>query len=83
MQYGLEYYWAIQLILYKIISFQLFTKRQNFTPVHNESIFGRQKNVNQKLKFDLVKVQNIVGKGENAGTSIFSISYNVFKGLIF
>ena len=24
-------------------------------------------NVNQKLKFDLGKVENIVGKGENAG----------------
>ena len=32
----------------------------------------------QKLKFDWESIENIVGKEENAGTSIFSISH-VFK----
>ena len=36
-------------------------------------------NVYQKLKFALGRVETIVGKGENAGTSIFSFSHNVFK----
>ena len=39
-------------------------------------------NVTEKLNFVLGKVENIVGKGENAGTSIFSFSYNVFKRLL-
>ena len=36
-------------------------------------------NVTQKLKFVLWKVENIVGKEENAGYSIFFFSHNVFK----
>ena len=39
-------------------------------------------NVTEKLKFVLGSVENIVGKGKNAGTSILSFSYNVFKGLL-
>ena len=48
-------------------------------------------NMYQNFKFDLGRVENIVGKGENAGnwekkktlvTSIFSFSHNVFKGLL-
>ena len=31
------------------------------------------------LIFVFDSVENIVGKGENAGYSIFSFSYNVFK----
>ena len=33
-----------------------------------------------KLKFNLKRVENIVGKGEMLVTSIFSFSHNVFKG---
>ena len=36
-------------------------------------------NITKKLKFILWKAENIVGKGENAVTSIFSFSQNVFK----
>ena len=38
-------------------------------------------NVNEKMEFDLGRLENIMGKGENAGyqvTSIFSFSHNVF-----
>ena len=37
----------------------------------------------QKLKFALDMVENISGKEENAGTSIFFFSHYVFKWLIF
>ena len=36
-------------------------------------------NVIQKLKFDMGRVENIVGKGENVVTSIFFFSHYVFK----
>ena len=36
-------------------------------------------NVSKKLKFLLGWVENIFGKGESAGSSIFSFSYHVFK----
>ena len=36
-------------------------------------------NVTQKFKFELGRVENIVGKEENAGISIFPFSHNVFK----
>ena len=36
-------------------------------------------NVTFKLKFVLGRVENIVGKGENAG---FTFSLNVFKGIL-
>ena len=40
-------------------------------------------NVNQKLKFALGRVENIVGKGENAVYQhFFSFSHNVFKRLL-
>ena len=45
--------------------------------------FADNKNMNKKLKFGLGRVENIVGKGENAGTSIFSFSHNVFKSPLF
>ena len=38
--------------------------------------------VDQKLKFALGKVENIVGKGENAGYQHFPFSHNVFKRLL-
>ena len=39
-------------------------------------------NVTEKLKVVLRRVENIVGKGENAVTSIFSFFHNVFKRLL-
>ena len=35
--------------------------------------------VTKKLKFAIGRVENIVEKGESAGSSIFSFSYKVFK----
>ena len=39
-------------------------------------------NVAEKLEFVFGRVEKIVGKGENAGISIFSFSHNVFKRLL-
>ena len=39
-------------------------------------------NVTKELKFVLGRVENIVGKGENAGYKLFSFSHNVFKRLL-
>ena len=36
-------------------------------------------NVNQKLKFDLGRVENIVGKGENAGYQHFLLFQQCFQ----
>ena len=36
-------------------------------------------NVNQKLKFDLERVENIVGKGENAGYQHFLLFPQCFQ----
>ena len=38
-------------------------------------------NVNQSLKFDLERVENIVGKGENTGYQHFLLFHIVFKSL--
>ena len=40
-------------------------------------------NVNQKLKFDTGRVENIVGKGENADYHHFLLYCNVFKKAFF
>ena len=39
-------------------------------------------NVTEKLKFDLERVENIMGKGENAGYQHFHLFHNVFKGFL-
>ena len=39
-------------------------------------------NMAEKLNFVLERAENIAGKGENAVTSIFSFSHNVFKSLL-
>ena len=40
-------------------------------------------NATQKLKFVMGGVENIVGKGENAGDQHFSFFHNVFKSFLF
>ena len=40
-------------------------------------------NVNEQLKSGLGRVENILGKGGNAVSSIFSFSRNVFKRPLF
>ena len=39
-------------------------------------------NVPEKLKFALGRVENTVGKGENAGYQHLSFSHNVFKRVL-
>ena len=46
---------------------KLFTKRQNFRLVKIGSICRQQNESDKKMKFALGRVENIVGKGENAG----------------
>ena len=56
----------------------VFTKQQSIGQVQFESICKRQnKWCSVKLKFDLERVESIVGKGENAG------NHNIFKWLLF
>ena len=40
-------------------------------------------NLNEKLRLGFRRVENIVGKGENADYQHFSFSHNVFKSLLF
>ena len=40
-------------------------------------------NANQKLKFDLERIENIVGKGENAGYQHFLLFPRCFHNLLF
>ena len=63
-----------------------------FNPLPNDKILDWSKlkafaddkmNLAEKLKLLPGRVENIVGKGENADTSIFSFSHNVFKSFLF
>ena len=58
---------------------QFFTKPQNFRQVQIERICRQQNNVNQILKFDMGRVENIVGKGENAGYQHFLLFPQCFQ----
>ena len=67
-----------------------------FNPLPDNKIFDWSRlkacaddkiNVTKKLMFALGRVENIVGKGQNAGkqhlvTSIFSFSHNLLKRLL-
>ena len=56
---------------------------QNFRVVKTGSICRRQiKVIEEKLGFFCDRLENIVGKGENAGNQHFSFSHNVFKRLL-
>ena len=78
---------AIGLILgkYPVFIFtslmvQLYTRRQIFRLIQIESICRRQKiDVAEKLKFVLGRVENIVGKGENAGYQHFLLFPQCFQ----
>ena len=52
-------------------SIKIFTKRQNFGLVKMQGICRQQIILAQNLKFVLGRVDNIVGKGENAAFSPF------------
>ena len=56
----------------------------HFNPLTNSKILDWSKlNVAEILIFLSDRVENIVGKGENAGYQCFLLSDNVFKSLIF
>ena len=64
--------------------------RINSLPNNNISDWSKLKaladdkiNVNQKLKFDMGKVENIVGKRENAGHQHFLLIPQCFKKSLF
>ena len=62
------------------LSLKLFTKRQNFGLDQIECICRRQNKCDSKIKICFIeREENIFGKEENAVTSIFSFSQNVFK----
>ena len=70
----------------KIFDFDLF----NHLPNNKISDWSKLKafvdnklNVTEKLKFVLERVENIVGKGENAGYQPFLLSHNIFKNHLF
>ena len=54
-------------IMYHRDTLTLVTKPQNLRLVQVESICRRQIDVNEKLKFGLGRIKNIVRKEENAG----------------
>ena len=60
----------------------LFTTQQNFRLVQIER-FADDKLLTQKLKFVLVRVENIVGKRENAGYQHFLLFPQCFQKLSF
>ena len=55
------------------------TKRQNSRQVQIESICRRQNQSNGKLKLVLGGIENIVGKGENAGNQHFLLFPQCFQ----
>ena len=57
----------------------LFTKRQNFRPFQIESFCRRQNNMILKLKFVSERIENILGKRENAGYQHFLLFPKCFQ----
>ena len=64
----------------------------SFNPLPNDKFLNWSKlkafadykiNVNQKLKFDLGRIENIVGKGENAGYQHFLLFQQSFQKAFF
>ena len=55
------------------------TKWQSFRPVQLKAFADNNLNVNKKLKFALGRVENIVGKGENAGYQHFLLFPHCFQ----
>ena len=59
-------------ILTKVSHHLTIYQTREFIPAPIESICRQQKNVTENLKFVLEMVENIVGKGGNAGLPAFS-----------
>ena len=66
--------------MYTSFSHLNLLNEKNFRPVQNERFCRRKINVTQKLNFALERLQNNVGKGENAGYCIQN--YIVFKSFL-
>ena len=72
------------LIYYFTSLLQPFTKRQIFRLVQTESICRRQSKCNvKKKKFFWELVENIIGKGENAGYQHFLLFLQCFQKVSF
>ena len=65
-----------------INSLTLYQKTKIFDRSKFKAFADNKINVTEKLKFVLGRVENIVGKGENAGYQFFSFYHNVFKRLL-
>ena len=62
---------------------KVFNKRQNFKPVQLKVVADNKIIVTLRLKFVLGRTENVVGKGEKTGTSLFSFFHSVFKSFLF
>ena len=66
----------------------LFTKQKILGWFKFKAFTANNRNATENMDFRLVRTENIVGKGENAGyqkmlvTSIFSFSHNIFQRVI-
>ena len=58
---------------------QLFTRRQNLRPVQIQMQMTKKKKCDQKLKFVLGRLENTVGKRENAGYQHFLLFPQCFQ----
>ena len=65
-----------------IITFNSFSKQQNFSMSKLKASADNKIKVAAKLKFVLGRVENIVAKGENAGYQHFLLFPQCFKGLL-
>ena len=63
--------WNSYLVAFNRTIFINSTKQQSFKLIQIESTCGDKINVTENLKFILVRVENIVGQGENAGYQHF------------
>ena len=63
--------------------YHLFTKQQILGLSKLKAFADDKISVNQKLMFDLGRIENTVGKGGKLVFSIFSFSKNAFKSFLF
>ena len=67
----------------KGVGAELFTKRHNFILVQIEGLAADKIGMTEKYKFILRKLENVVGKEENAGFPAFSSFLTMFSKSIF
>ena len=69
---------GLGIILYNCLPNDIFLDWSKLKAFADDKI-----NVNKNLKFVLERIENIVGKGENAGYQHFLLSHYVFKRIFF